>query len=190
MASTFTTRARYNKQGSGDNINTWGDTILNAQCFDRIDETINGFTIKAISGNVTLTSVNGLADEARMAVLEFTDGGLSTAPTITIPGSEKTYWVDNTALTFDVIISTGGGDTATVRAGRTSKVICDGTNCAVVDPSLDEIKPAAADVDLNSQKITSLADGTATADATNKGQLDAVASGLLSSGFAAPPLHP
>jgi Coiled stalk of trimeric autotransporter adhesin len=43
---------------------------------------------------------------------------------------------------------------------------------------LDQINAPTASVDLNSQKITGLANGTAATDAVNKGQLDAAQSGL------------
>lgn len=44
--------------------------------------------------------------------------------------------------------------------------------------SLDQITAPAADVSLNSHKITSLANGTASTDAVNKSQLDAAIAGL------------
>ena len=81
MVSTATTRNRFNKQGTGDNTNTWG-TKLNGEVFDLIDEALDGYVAVTVSGNVTLTSTNYVTDQARMRQLWLSgDGGY----TVTIP---------------------------------------------------------------------------------------------------------
>lgn len=123
MPSTPTTRLRLEKQGSGENSNTWGDK-LNEAVFDLLDESIAGVLSFSLSGAKTLTSANYDEDEARNAVINVTGG---TGGTITIPSVQKSYLVRN-AASDDVVITTGAGDTATVKAGNITGVFTDGTD--------------------------------------------------------------
>lgn len=120
MASTPTTRNRLEKQGTGENGNTWG-TKLNGSAFDLIDASLDGWSTYTLSGSKTLSSTNYVADEARMRVQNISSG---TGGTITIPGVEKLYLVRN-ASSGDVIITTGGATTATVKSGNVAWVVCD-----------------------------------------------------------------
>jgi hypothetical protein len=124
MASSATTILGLRKQGTGDNEDTWG-TELNEDALDLIDEA-HGVESIALTGDKTLTSTDYVTNEARKAVLRLTDGGLSAAPTITIPAVRKTYIVHNTT-TYVVTVSCGGTD-ATVAAQRWALVYCDATN--------------------------------------------------------------
>lgn len=62
---------------------------------------------------------------------------------------------------------------------QTASTISD-FNTAVRTNRLDQMTAPTADVNFGSQKITSLADGTASTDAATKGQLDTAISGLTS----------
>lgn len=183
MPSTASTRLRVELQAAGENLNTWGDTRLN-EALKRLEEAIADVTTKALTGNVTLTSSNFVADEARAAVLIFTDGGLSAAPTVTIPAVEKWYWVVN-QTTYAISIGPASATLATVRAGTTVPVYCDGTNAYAIDPTLDKIKAPAAAVSMNSQKITNLAAPTDANDAARKTDLDAVTAAVQADADAA-----
>lgn len=123
MASTATTRNRLEKQGTGDNNNTWG-SVLNSAVFDLIDAALDGRSNFALSGTKTLTSTNYAADESRMRFLDVTSG---SGGTVTIPALEKWYLVRNGA-SGDVVLTTGSGDSATVKSGNVMPVISDGTN--------------------------------------------------------------
>jgi len=123
MTSTYTQRNRYNLQGTGDNLNTWG-AIANQQVFAMMDETTDGITTFTLSGSKTLTSSNGTTDEARKRVLNITSG---TGGTVTIPSLEKNYLVRNNT-SGDVIVTTGGGGTATVPSGQVMWVFSDAVN--------------------------------------------------------------
>lgn len=123
MASTATARNRFEKQGTGDNVNSWG-TRLNTHGLDRIDEAICGWASYALSGSKTLTSSDYLADEARMPVQNITGG---SGGTVTIPGVEKAYFVINGA-SGAVTFTTGGGDAVTIGAGERMWIACDGTD--------------------------------------------------------------
>src|SRR4051812_49385281 len=93
MASTATPRNRFNLQGVGDNVGTWGN-VLNGQALALVDEAIDGWTSIAITGNVTLTSTNYASDQARKRVLKLT-GTPGATYTVTIPAVEKVYHVIN-----------------------------------------------------------------------------------------------
>lgn len=126
MASTYTTNIRLNKQGDGDNPNSWG-TILNTQVIDMVDEAITAYTtVTCSSGNITLTVANGTTDQARSAILEFV-GTCSQATNVIIPDKDKFYVInDKTTRQNDAVlkIKTGSGDGKTVAAGEQSVVFC------------------------------------------------------------------
>lgn len=170
MPSSASTRLRFEVQALGENLNSWGDTRLN-EALRRIEEGIAGLTTKAITGNVTLTSSNYVADEARNAVLKLT-GTPGATYKVTIPSVEKLYFVIN-ATDATQNIGTSGGTAAAVRSGQRTWVHCDGTDTLVADPTLDTIRAAAATVVLGSQKITSTATPTTADDLTRKGYVDA-----------------
>lgn len=122
MASTATIRLRIELQGTGENLNTWGQK-LNTSALALLDTAIAGVTAFTLSGPKTLTSTNYVADEARSAVLHITGG---TGGTITVPGVEKTYMVRNGAS--GVVTITAGGTTASIAAGDVGYVFTNGTD--------------------------------------------------------------
>lgn len=141
MPSTHTTRNRLEKQGTGENSNTWG-TRLNEKTFDLIDTALDGLVAFTLSGTKTLTSTNAADDEARNRCLHITGG---TGGTITIPSVEKLYFVVNQS-TGSVIVTTGSGTTATVPTGVSTWVVCD-VSSVYQDNTLNEALAALADAD-------------------------------------------
>ena len=111
MSSTYTTRLRLEKQGSGENASTWGDK-LNESVIDLVDSAVGAVTSISLAGvgtAYTVSSADGVGDEARSAVLYF-HGSVSTAVSITIPAVEKTYIVGNlTGGGFGIKIKPAGG---------------------------------------------------------------------------------
>ena len=141
MVSTATSRLRLNKQGTGDNVNTWG-TTLNTQALDLTDEAVAGVETIALTGSHTLTATNYVSDQARNMGLRFT-GSLVAGATITIPAVEKVYFVVNDAgqtLTFS-----SGGVTGVVENGRRKWIACDGTDVYVGEDGADKEYVDAAD---------------------------------------------
>jgi hypothetical protein len=122
MVSTYSSLG-FNKQGTGDNSNTWG-VKLNDEVIDLIDEAIRGRAAFACSGAVTLTATNAVSNQARCAILHITSG---TGGTVTIPDISKLYLVYNQA-SGNVVISASGGTDATIESGDATVVFCDGTN--------------------------------------------------------------
>lgn len=135
MASTPTTRNRLEKQGAGENSSTWGAPKLNT-VIDLLDAACDGWTTKALTTNVTLTSTNYVADESRARILKFTGTG---AYQVTIPSVEKWYIVAN-RLTGNVTLTTGAGTTIVVEPNETAIVICDGTNLIPLGYSTQSLK--------------------------------------------------
>ena len=71
MASTYTDRLGLEKQGDGENPNSWG-TILNTNVIDLVDDAIAGYEVVSVSSTgITLSDNNGSTDQSRNAALEF-----------------------------------------------------------------------------------------------------------------------
>lgn len=181
MASNPTTRNRLEKQGAGENANTWGAPKLNT-VLDLTDAALDGWTVKALTGDVTLTSVNFATDEARPRVLKFTGAGPFT---VTIPAVEKWYVVWN-ACTAAVTLTTGSGLTVAVETSEIALLICDGTNVRALGADAKSIKAyvdalVAASGGLPSQSGNSGKALTTNGTAASWGQLGA--SGIADGGI-------
>ena len=133
MASTYTNRLGLEKQGDGENPNSWG-SILNTNVIDLIDDAIAGYEIVSVSSTgITLSDNNGTADQSRNASLEFA-GTLTANVTITIPSEEKTYFVrENTTGSFAVQMKTAAGSALNLTQGQNTFVACDGTSIYKLD---------------------------------------------------------
>ena len=128
MASSFTTRIRLEKQGDGENANTWG-TRLNQNVIDMVDEAVAGYESVEVSGqaSITLTANNGTADQSRNFALRFT-GNLAAPCTVVAPNAEKVYFISNeTSGGHSVVIKAGSAKT-TVTKGNPALIATDGTN--------------------------------------------------------------
>ena len=171
MASTYTTRLRLEKQGTGENANTWGDKTNDT--FDLLDEAIYGYAAKSVAGssNVTLSNSNATADESRQSVLEFT-GTLTGNINVLLPTVESRYIVyNNTAGSYTLTVATTGNTgtgTAVVQSSHAlmysngtfvkdvfaqgiNNLVCKGTLSVAGAVSLDggavTINESSADVD-------------------------------------------
>lgn len=158
MASTASTRVRAELQGDFENLNTWGARANTAM--QRFDDARGQYTIKAITGDVTLTSANFITDEARAAILNFTG---TVAATVTVPAVSYWYFVKNDS-TANITLKPAGGTGAVIRAGTTVPWVTDGTTGYAFDPTLDKIKTAAADVAMGGFKLTGTGKATSTND--------------------------
>jgi hypothetical protein len=112
MPSSWSPSLRLELQFTGENINLWGEKLNTALA--HADKAIAGWTLKPLTGPVTLSTANGAADDARAATLKFTGGA---GPfTVTLPPVAKTYLVWN-ACGGPVTLTTGAAETVTVDAG-------------------------------------------------------------------------
>lgn len=127
---TFTTRLRIEQQVPGANANNWG-SIANAS-FNMLESAIADITsVSVTGGNVTLTSANNAADQARAAMLIFT-GTPGTTRTVTAPDVEKLYWVLNSSDST-ITFKSGAGTTVSIPTLYRALVYDDGaTNSAAM----------------------------------------------------------
>jgi hypothetical protein len=119
MPSSYTPSLRFELQFTGENVNLWGDK-LNA-ALSRADDAVAGWLTKPLTGDYTLATANGGADEARKAMLKFTGTGSFT---VTVPAVSKRYDVWN-ACTGVLTISNGSVST-TVQVGEIVSIVTDG----------------------------------------------------------------
>lgn len=127
MASTPTTRNRFQKQGVGENNNTWG-TKLN-EVLDCVDQVVDG--VEAIdlasSTSYTLTTTDyTTADEAKNRVLVCSNVNAAGSNLI-VPSVEHVYGVRNSG-SATLTVKTSAGTGVAIPASRFAWVYCDGTN--------------------------------------------------------------
>jgi len=141
MTINYTTLLGLAKPVTGTEANTWGDAV-NDQITDLLDSAVAGAaTISLTAGNVTLTSTNGAADQARMAILILT-GTPGTTRNVVAPSKSKTYIVVNQSDSSAVV--KGSATTGvTVRSGQAATCVWNGTDFEIV-ASGDVDGPASA----------------------------------------------
>lgn len=154
MSSTFTDRNRLTKQGIGENESTWGD-ILNT-VIDLVDEALDGvLDVDVSAGNVTLTANNGSDDEARNRVLRIS-GEPGANRTITIPDTQKIYYVDvqvsgsanvtikNVADTTGVVVSAASENIVIMCDGVSTKALIRPPEALIPDNNLSDVANVSA----------------------------------------------
>ena len=171
MAS-YTTSNRLIKQVFNENIDTWGDPVLNSQAIDMIDESLDSVVAVATTGGTTtLTSSNGTTDENRPRHLVLS-GVLASNSILRTSAVDKGRWVYNGCTgAFSVTIGVSGGVHATLVQGGWTHVVCDGTDTSITTPKLSEVSAPTANVSMANYKLTNLGDGSNNGDAVNFSQL-------------------
>lgn len=165
MPSSATDLLRLQKMATGEKVNTWGSE-MNDTVIELVEDAIAGWENIAVTGNVTLTSTNYVADQARKSMINLT-GTPGAGFNVTIPGSSKWYWFRN--ATGQTATITAGGVTCEVYDGEVIGVLTDGTDCYRV-----ERNAFAQELDMKSNKIVNLDTPTASGDAVNKAYADTV----------------
>tara|TARA_R100001440_G_scaffold24934_1_gene40452 strand:- start:55 stop:957 length:903 start_codon:yes stop_codon:yes gene_type:complete len=137
MSSSFTTRIRLEKQGDGENANTWG-TRLNQNVIDMVDEAVAGYESIDVSAqsSITLTAANGTTDQSRNFGLRFT-GALAANCTVVAPSAEKIYYISNETSGGKGIVIKSGSAKTTVTPGGTTLVATDGTNISKISSEFE-----------------------------------------------------
>lgn len=129
MPATYTSSLRLTDQPTGDNANTWGD-IADAN-FGFIDKAIGGIARINMSGgsSYTLTTNNGLADEARCAQI-LISGIPTSSNSLIIPAVEKLYTVYafHTSVPGGIKIRTATGTGVAVYSGEIIDIGCEGVS--------------------------------------------------------------
>jgi hypothetical protein len=91
---------------TGDLSGTWG-TVVNDAITQLLDSAIAGTTVLSVDADVTLSTTNGAANQARNAVIRWTASNGATTRTIIAPAQSKAYLVIN-AGTGSIIIKGSG----------------------------------------------------------------------------------
>jgi hypothetical protein len=128
MASTYSTSLKLTLMGDGDQAGLWGQTT-NTNLGTLLEQAITGVTSITMSdANYTLTSFNGISDEARNAVLVVT-GTNNAVRDLIPPVVEKLYTiVNNTTGGYAIRVIGASGTGVNIPNGATCLVYCDGTN--------------------------------------------------------------
>ncbi len=128
MASTFSPSLRIELIGNGDQSGVWGQTT-NSNLGTIIEQAITGVeSITMVNTDYFLSNFNGVADEARNAVL-IVGGTNSAVRKVVAPLTNKTYTVKNeTVGGFAINIGGSTGAVVSIPNGVTAQVYCDGIN--------------------------------------------------------------
>jgi hypothetical protein len=112
---------------TGDLSGTWGTTVNDA-ITNLIDSAIAGTTTLSVDADVTLSTTNGSANQARNAVILWTASNGATTRNITAPAQSKAYLVIN-AGTGSVVLR-GAGPTVgiTIPSGTRALVAWNGSD--------------------------------------------------------------
>ncbi|MBK25833.1 MAG: hypothetical protein CME70_17670 [Halobacteriovorax sp.] len=122
MASTPSERLALRLIGTGDFADTWG-AELNSDTLALIDEAVSGVEEISLTGNVALSTTQYVSNESRNRVLRFTDGGLASEPTITLPATERWYVIHNATGGTYALTFSNGSSTVSVAANITTAII-------------------------------------------------------------------
>jgi len=120
---------------TGDLSGTWGTTV-NDSITSLIDSAVAGTTTLSANADVTLSTTNGAANQARNAVILWTASNGATTRNITAPAQSKAYIVINAGTGSVVIRGTGPTTGVTVLSGYKVLVAWNGSDFVSVAKSL------------------------------------------------------
>ena len=134
---------------TGDLQGTWGTTV-NDSITSLIDSAVAGTTTLSVDADVTLSTTNGAANQARNAIILWTASNGGTTRNITAPAQSKAYLVINAGTGSIVIRGSGPTTGVTVAAGVRALVAWNGSdfvkivsNPVVLTSDVSGVLPAA-----------------------------------------------
>lgn len=137
MPTSYTSLLGLALPTTGELSGTWGTTVNDA-ITSLLDSAVAGTTTLSTDADVTLTTTDGAANQARSAVL-LCSGARTVLRTITAPAKSKGYVIINA--------TTGGYDVKIVGVGPTTGVLVPaGTRVFVVWNGSDFVKVASSTV--------------------------------------------
>lgn len=120
---------------TGDLSGTWGTTV-NTSITNLLDSAVAGTTTLSVDTDVTLSTTNGAANQARNAVLLWTASNGATTRYITAPAQSKAYVVINAGTGSIVIRGAGPTTGVTVGTGVKALVAWNGTDFVNISSSV------------------------------------------------------
>lgn len=170
MPSTYNNALRIEEIANGEQSGLWG-TTTNKNLGQLIVQAVTGTTnLDVTAGNVTLTALDGIVDEARSAVLAVT-GTPGVTRILTIPNVTKLYTVNNATANI-VQVKTTSGTAFNCPALSQSYIVCDGANVVTgrsITDGANTITASAAP--FNSPTFTGVPIAPTAAPGTNTTQL-------------------
>jgi glucose/arabinose dehydrogenase len=112
---------------TGDLSGTWGTTV-NDSITNLIDSAVAGTTTLSADADVTLSTTNGAANQARNAIILWTASNGATTRNITAPAQSKAYLVINAGTGSIVIRGSGPTTGVTVASGVRALVAWNGSD--------------------------------------------------------------
>lgn len=112
---------------TGDLQGTWGTTV-NDSITNLLDSAVAGTTTLSSNVDVTLSTTNGAANQARNAIILWTANNGATTRNITAPAQSKAYLVINAGTGSIVIRGSGPTTGVTVAAGVRALVAWNGSD--------------------------------------------------------------
>ena len=112
---------------TGDLQGTWGVTV-NDSITGLIDSAVAGTTTLSADADVTLSTTNGAANQARNAIILWTASNGATTRNITAPAQSKAYLVINAGTGSIVIRGSGPTTGVTVAAGTRALIAWNGSD--------------------------------------------------------------
>jgi len=119
---------------TGDLSGTWGTTV-NDSITQLLDSAVAGTTTLSADADVTLSTTNGAANQARNAVILWTASNGANTRNITAPAQSKAYVVINSGTGPIVIRGAGPTTGVTVAAGDKALVAWNGSDFVRVGAS-------------------------------------------------------
>jgi hypothetical protein len=163
MASTYSPLLRVELPGTGDQSGTWGITT-NTNLGTILEDAIAGTAaLNVTAGNVTLTEVDGGADQSRCMILRVS-GTPGTSRNIVAPALSKAYMVIN-GSDGDVVLKTSVSTGLTVTPGANVVAAYNGSDFVAIAEALpDNVVTLDATQTLTNKTLTSPKVGTAILD--------------------------
>jgi hypothetical protein len=112
---------------TGDLQGTWGTTV-NDSITNLLDSAVAGTTTLSANTDVTLSTTNGAANQARNAIILWTASNGVTTRNITAPAQSKAYLVINAGTGSIVIRGSGPTTGVTVASGVRALVAWNGSD--------------------------------------------------------------
>jgi len=112
---------------TGDLQGTWGTTVNDA-ITGLLDSAVAGTTTLSANADVTLTTTNGAANQARSAIILWTASNGATTRNITAPAQSKAYLVINSGTGSIVLRGSGPTTGVTVASGTRALIAWNGSD--------------------------------------------------------------
>lgn len=112
---------------TGDLSGTWG-AVVNDSITGLLDSAVAGTTTLSADADVTLSTTNGAANQARNAIILWTASNGATTRNITAPAQSKAYLVINAGTGSIVIRGSGPTTGVTVASGVRALVAWNGSD--------------------------------------------------------------